>query len=99
MQAIILTAGMGKRLKELTRNNTKCMVAVNGVRLIDRMLSQLARLGLRRTVLVTGYEGAKLRRHVGRKWDGMRIDYVDNPVYDSVSWRPIIRQSCVCYYA
>ena len=34
MQAIILAAGMGKRLGELTRNNTKCMVKVNGTSLI-----------------------------------------------------------------
>ena len=40
MQAIILAAGMGRRLKELTQNNTKCMVKVNGVTLIDRMLHQ-----------------------------------------------------------
>lgn len=81
MQGLILAAGMGKRLKELTQNNTKCMVKVNGVRLIDRVLGQLAKLGLKRTVLVTGYEGKKLRRHVGRTWNGMRIDYIDNPVY------------------
>lgn len=85
MQAIILAAGMGKRLKELTQDNTKCMVKVNGVRLIDRMLGQLAKLGLKRTVIVTGYEGAKLRKHVGRKWDGMCIDYVDNPIYDKTN--------------
>ena len=41
MQAIILAAGMGKRLKELTRNNTKCMVKVNGITMIERMLNQL----------------------------------------------------------
>ena len=41
MQAIILAAGMGKRLKSLTKNNTKCMVEVNGVPLIKRMLDQL----------------------------------------------------------
>ena len=57
MQGLILAAGMGKRLKELTQNNTKCMVKVKGVRLIDRVLGQLAKLGLKRTVLVTGYEG------------------------------------------
>lgn len=85
MQGLILAAGMGKRLKELTRDDTKCMVKVNGVRLIDRLLTQLARLGLRRTVLVTGYQGAKLRRHVGRTWDGMRIDYVENPIYDKTN--------------
>ena len=85
MQGLILAAGMGKRLKDLTKDDTKCMVKVNGVRLIDRLLSQLAKFGLRRTVLVTGYQGENLRRHVGRKWDGMRIDYVDNPIYDKTN--------------
>ena len=42
MQAIILAAGMGKRLGEFTKENTKCMVEVNGVRLIDRVLGQLS---------------------------------------------------------
>ena len=46
MQAIILAAGMGRRLGELTRNNTKCMVRVNGVALIDRLLNQLVPLNL-----------------------------------------------------
>ena len=85
MQGLILAAGMGKRLKELTQDNTKCMVKVNGVRLIDRVLEQLAKLGLKRTVLVTGYKGAKLRKHVGRKWEGMKIDYIDNPIYDKTN--------------
>jgi len=85
MQGLILAAGMGKRLKELTEDNTKCMVKVNGVRMIERVLDQLSRLSLKRTVIVTGYEGAKLRKFVGRKWKGMKIDYVDNPVYDKTN--------------
>ena len=52
MQAIILAAGMGKRLGEYTRNNTKCMVPVNGTPLIDRMLNQLSRLNLNRVVII-----------------------------------------------
>ena len=48
MQAIILAAGMGKRLGELTKGNTKCMVNVNGISLIDRTLTQLSKLSLRR---------------------------------------------------
>jgi choline kinase len=39
MQAIILAAGMGRRLGDLTKDNTKCMVEVNGVTLIERMLN------------------------------------------------------------
>ena len=56
MQAIILAAGMGKRLKELTKNNTKCMVKVNGVSLIERMLNQIDKQNLSRIVIVVGYE-------------------------------------------
>ena len=36
MQAIILAAGMGRRLRDLTKDNTKCMVKVNGEPLIER---------------------------------------------------------------
>lgn len=83
MQAIILAAGMGKRLGEHTRNNTKCMVRVNGETLIDRMLSQLAHHSLNRVVIVVGYEGEKLRRHIGNRYDDrLKIEFLENPVYD-----------------
>ena len=64
MQAMILAAGMGKRLKELTSNATKCMVEVNGVTLIERMLSQLDKKNLERIVVVVGYEGKKLMDYI-----------------------------------
>ena len=85
MQAIILAAGMGKRLGDLTRNNTKCMVKVNGVPLIDRALTQLSRLDLSRVILVIGYEGDKLRAHVGESYKGLKITYIENPVYDKTN--------------
>lgn len=85
MQAIILAAGMGKRLGDLTRNNTKCMVEVNNVPLIDRALTQLSRLDLSRVILVIGYEGDKLRAHVGESYKGLKITYIENPVYDKTN--------------
>ena len=59
MQAIILAAGMGRRLKELTKDQTKCMVEVNGVSLIERLLGQLDSLHLSRVVMVVGYKAEK----------------------------------------
>ena len=85
MQAIILAAGMGKRLGDLTRSNTKCMVEVNGVALIDRALTLLSRLDLSRVILVIGYEGDKLRAHVGDCYKGLKITYIENPVYDKTN--------------
>lgn len=85
MQAIILAAGMGKRLKELTRNNTKCMVKVNGITMIERMLSQLEKQGLSRIVIVTGYEGQKLIDFIRTLEIQTPVEYVNNPIYDKTN--------------
>ena len=86
MQAIILAAGMGRRLGEYTRNNTKCMVPVNGVPMIDRMLGQLSGRGLKRVVIVVGYKADNLKKHIGKRYDGrLDIEFVENPVYDKTN--------------
>lgn len=86
MQAIILAAGMGKRLGDLTKNNTKCMVEVNGVRLIDRVIVQLSKLNLERLILVVGYEGQKLIDYIGHRYDDiLKIEYINNPIYDKTN--------------
>ena len=85
MQAIILAAGMGKRLKELTQNNTKCMVKVNGVTLIDRMLHQIERQHLSRIIIVVGYEGQKLIDYIGTLDIQTPIVYINNPIYDKTN--------------
>ena len=85
MQALILAAGMGRRLGELTKDNTKCMVEMGGERLIDRLARQLAAVGVSRIVVVTGYKGANLRRHLGNSVHGVPVGYVDNPVYDKTN--------------
>ena len=72
---------MGRRLGEYTKDNTKCMVPVNGVPLIDRLLGQLSRLKLDRVVIVVGYEGGKLVKHIGELYTDLNIEFVENPVY------------------
>lgn len=76
---------MGRRLGEYTKNNTKCMVPVNGTPLIDRLLGQLGKLNLERVVIVVGYEGQKLIDYLGNERNGLRIEYVNNPIYDKTN--------------
>ena len=85
MQAIILAAGMGRRLGDYTHDNTKCMLEVNGVRLIDRALDSLHNIGVSRVVLVVGYKGQNVKDYVGFEYKGTPIVYVDNPVYDKTN--------------
>ena len=85
MQAIILAAGMGKRLKDLTQNNTKCMVKVNGITLIERMLHQIEKQHLSRIVIVVGYEGQKLIDYISTLGISTPIVYVKNSIYDKTN--------------
>jgi histidinol-phosphate/aromatic aminotransferase/cobyric acid decarboxylase-like protein/CTP:phosphocholine cytidylyltransferase-like protein len=95
MQAIILAAGMGRRLGDYTKDNTKCMVPVNGVRLIDRLLGQLAKQQLKRVIIVLGYKGKELREHVEQlritnselqtHESELKIEFAENPVYDKTN--------------
>ena len=59
---------MGRRLGDYTKDNTKCMVPVNGVKLIDRLLGQLAKQQLSRVIIVVGYKGKELREYIGKSW-------------------------------
>lgn len=85
MQAVILAAGMGKRLKELTAHNTKCMIKVGGVTLIERMLSQIEKFGFSRIVIVEGYEGAKLKDFIATLGIKTPIKFINNPIYDKTN--------------
>ncbi len=77
---------MGRRLGEYTKENTKCMLPVNGVRLIDRVLTQLSPLGLTRVVIVVGYQGQNLIDYLDHRYDDQfPIEYVENPIYDKTN--------------
>ncbi|MBQ7582710.1 MAG: aminotransferase class I/II-fold pyridoxal phosphate-dependent enzyme, partial [Lachnospiraceae bacterium] len=85
MQAVILAAGMGKRLKELTKNNTKCMVKVNHMTLIERLLGQLDRRNLSRIIIVAGYKADELTEYIGTLSVKTPICFLKNPVYDKTN--------------
>lgn len=85
MQAIILAAGMGKRLKEYTRNNTKCMVKVCEETLIERTLKQLEQRKFSRVIIVIGYKGNELKEFVEGLQLGLQVQFVENPDYNKTN--------------
>ena len=85
MQAVILAAGMGKRLGELTKDNTKCMISVNGETLIQRLLHQLDRYRLKKIVLVVGYKGKELQEYIATLNVSTPIEYIENQIYDKTN--------------
>ena len=82
MQAVILAAGMGRRLKELTSNAIKCMVEVNGETMIEKSLRNLDNLGiLKKIIFVVGYEGDKLIEYITTLGIKTLIEYIENDIY------------------
>ena len=85
MQALILAAGMGKRLKELTKDSAKCMVKVNGQTLIERMLFQLDELNLSKIILVVGYKADRLISYISTLKIQTPVTFVTNEVYSKTN--------------
>jgi histidinol-phosphate/aromatic aminotransferase/cobyric acid decarboxylase-like protein/choline kinase len=85
MQAIILAAGMGNRLGKYTKDNTKCMLPINGKRLIERALDAIDTAGIRECIIVVGYKKANLMAFLGNRYKNINIRYVSNDVYDKTN--------------
>ena len=90
MQAIILAAGMGKRLGKYTKNATKCMVPVNNKTLIEYAVETLVANNIKKLTIVVGYKSEVLKKFLSDKFNidnlnGMTIEYIENPVYASTN--------------
>lgn len=81
MQALMLAAGMGRRLGKYTNNHTKCMVPVCGVTLIERAISALKAAGIDKLIMVVGYQADSLVEFIAEHAQGMTVEYVYNYDY------------------
>jgi histidinol-phosphate/aromatic aminotransferase/cobyric acid decarboxylase-like protein/choline kinase len=85
MQAIILAAGMGNRLGKYTKNNTKCMLPINGKTLAERALDALDDAGIRKCIFVVGYKKENVIAFLGNRYKNVEITYVSNDIYDKTN--------------
>jgi choline kinase len=73
MRAVILAAGRGGRLSEITGERPKCLAQVGGATLLDRQLHALRECGIARIAIVTGYRAMNVRRLCGPT-----VDFIHN---------------------
>ena len=83
MQALMLAAGMGKRLGKYTNNNTKCMVEVAGKKLIDRAIEAVQEAGINKMIFVVGYKGQALIDYIKANYSDSEMEFIfiDNKDY------------------
>ena len=86
MQALMLAAGLGKRLAKYTKDNTKCMVEVAGEKLIDRAIRAIKNAGIKKFVVVTGYKADNLKNYILENHKGeLEFVFIENKVYSTTN--------------
>lgn len=83
MKAVILAAGLGSRLRPITNEVPKCMVPVNGIRIIDKQIDNLLKAGVSNIYVVSGYLHEVLDSHLRANYPMVTI--VDNPRYNQTN--------------
>ncbi|MEK7480821.1 MAG: phosphocholine cytidylyltransferase family protein [Patescibacteria group bacterium] len=86
MQAIILAAGQGSRLRPLTQEIPKCLVEVGGKSILARTLEALMENGVHDVVFTTGYREEKIRAFVAATYPALRPLYIKNDRYQETNY-------------
>ena len=81
MQAVILAAGKGTRLKPLTDSIPKSLIEVNGSPIIEQTLKALPS-SVHEIFIVVGHLKEKIKEHLGNEWDGKKIYYIEQDELD-----------------
>jgi len=80
--AVILAAGVGKRLRPFTETRPKSLITIGGLSLMERHLGRLAAEGVERAVIVIGHCGEQIRERCGAAFGDLEVLYVENPEYE-----------------
>ena len=85
MQALILAAGFGRRMRPLTDARHKTLLPISGGTIIDRILEGLAERSVTPITIVTGYRREELVEHVASRFPSLDIRYVHNADYENTN--------------
>jgi choline kinase len=83
--ALLLAAGTGSRLYPLTRKEPKCLTRVNGKTILERMITNLDRQGIKRLVIITGHLEQCIRDYLGDQVGGVKMEYIFSPLYKTTN--------------
>lgn len=83
MQAIILAAGVSKRLRPLTASTPKCLLEIGDKTILGRILDNILKCSIEEVVMVTGYRENMIKDFVSQKHPGLKIKYLTNPDYEN----------------
>ncbi len=81
MEAIILAAGVGSRIRPLTNNCPKSLLKVDGKTILEMMISHIQDCGINEVVFVLGYLQEQIKDYVKKQFPDLVVHYVINEKY------------------
>src|SRR5689334_235120 len=82
MQAVILTAGQGRRMEPLSRTCHKALLEIGGATILGRAMDSLLAAGVGPVTIVTGYRGDDIAEFVTGRYPDADVRFVHNDRYD-----------------
>ncbi len=83
--ALLLAAGTGSRLSPLTDSTPKCLVEVNGIPILERLIRSLRDHGFKRLVVVVGHLSEVIQDYLGSRYADIEITYIASPLYKTTN--------------
>lgn len=83
MQAVILAAGIAKRLRPLTDNTPKCLLDIGENNLLHRTIQNILDNGIYDLVFVLGYRGNMIENYINKNFSGINKILLTNPDYEN----------------
>ena len=83
--ALLLAAGTGSRLSPLTDSTPKCLVEVNGIPILERLVRSLRYHGFKRLIVVVGHLSEVIQNYLGSCYAGIEISYITSPRYKTTN--------------
>jgi choline kinase len=83
MQAIILAAGLSKRLRPLTDTTPKCLLKVGGKTLLEMTINNIVKNGIEDFIVVTGYRENMIKEFIASNYQKLSIRFLTNSDYEN----------------
>ena len=83
MQAVILAAGIAKRLRPLTDSTPKCLLKIGHTNLLQRTMENILANDIKDFIFVTGYREDIIKKYLNENFSNLNIEFITNPDYEN----------------
>ena len=87
MKAIILNAGIGKRLAPITNTTPKCLIKINeNETILDYQIKSIMKCEISDFLILTGPFEDQIKTHIKTKFPSINVEYINNPLHKTTNY-------------